>query len=145
MHPLRTLPILLALSCMGAAAQDSAVVINEVHYHPANEAAQTEWIEIRCLHGVDVDLSGWQLEGGVNYTFPAGTVINGRALLVVAQNPAALPGVTALGPWTGKLDNGGEEVRLVNNSDRVMDRLTYSDDGDWPTGADGSGATLARR
>lgn len=94
---------------------------------------------------MNVDISGWQLEGGVNYTFPPGTVINGRAFIVIAQNPAWLPGVSAQGPWTGKLDNGGEEVRLVNNSDRVMDRITYSDDGDWPVGADGGGATLARK
>lgn len=145
MQFLRPFALLSALAVLPAAAQDSAVVINEVHYHPANELTQSEWIEIRCLHGVDVDISGWQLEGGVNFTFPAGTIINGRAFMVIAQNPAALPGVSALGPWTGKLDNGGEEVRLVNNSDRVMDRITYSDDGDWPVGPDGSGATLARR
>jgi len=145
MKPLRTLSLLTLLACVPAAAQDSAVVINELQYHPENETTQTEWIEIRCLHGVDVDISGWELEGGVNFTFPAGTVIPGRGMLVIARNPAALPGVSVLGPWTGNLSNSGEEVRLVNNSDRVMDRITYSDDGDWPVGADGSGATLARR
>lgn len=142
---LPSLALLTTLAALPAAAQDSAVVINEVHYHPADELTESEWIEIRCLHGVDVDISGWQLEGGVNYTFPAGTVINGRAFLVVAQNPSALPGVSALGPWTGKLDNGGEEIRLVNNSERVIDRISYSDDGDWPVGPDGGGVTLARR
>ncbi len=137
------LPFVCLLAVANASARDSAVVINEVHYHPADELTQTEWIELRCLHGVDVDISGWQIEGGVNYTFPAGSIIYGRSFLLVAQTPAGLPG--ALGPWTGKLDNGGEEIRLVNNSDRVMDRLTYSDDGDWPTGPDGSGVTLARK
>ncbi len=143
----RRLPQLLAclLSAATASARDSAVIINEIHYHPADELTQTEWIELRCLHGVDVDLSGWQLEGGVNYTFPAGTVISGRSFLVVAQTPGLLAGVTALGPWTGKLDNGGEEIRLVNANDREMDRVTYSDSGDWPVGPDGSGVTLARR
>ncbi len=145
-----TLRILLAalaalVVTSSALATDSAVIINEVQFHPANEATQSEWIELRNLHGVDIDLSGWQLEGGVNYTFPNGTILTGRAFLVVAQTPGLLPGVPALGPWTGKLDNGGEEVRLVNNSDRVMDRIIYADDGDWPTGADGSGATLARK
>jgi hypothetical protein len=145
MKSLSTLLLLSALFALPAAAQDSAVVINELQYHPENETTQTEWIEIRCLHGVDVDISNWELEGGVNFTFPAGTVIPGRGMLIIARNPAALSGVTALGPWTGNLSNSGEEVRLVNNSDRVMDRITYSDDGDWPVGPDGSGATLARR
>ncbi len=145
MHPHRLLPFLLAVFSLPAAAQDSAVIINEVHYHPVDETTQSEWIELRCLHGVDVDLSGWQLKGGVNFTFPPGTIVSGRGFLVVAQNPAALPGVTALGPWTGKLGNAGEEIRLVNNSNRIMTQLTYGDGGDWPTGPDGCGPTLARR
>ena len=39
----------------------------------------------------------------------------------------------------------GETLRLRNNSERVMDELSYSDGGDWPVGADGSGATLTKR
>ena len=136
----------LSLIVVGSAfARDSAVLINEVQYHPANEPAQSEWIELRCLHGVDVDISDWRLEGGIDYRFPAGTVIRGRGFILVAQSPGSLSGVGAMGPWTGKLDNGGEEIRLVNANNRVMDRLDYSDGGDWPAGADGSGATLARR
>jgi hypothetical protein len=126
-------------------ANDSAVVINEVQYHPAGEPAESEWIELRCLHGVDVDVSGWQLRGGIEYTFPAGTVIRGRGFLVVAQNPAGVAGTTALGPWAGRLANNGEEIRLHNNSGRLMDLLEYRDATEWPAGADGSGATLARR
>ena len=61
-----TLHLASLLAAAAVSARDSAVIINEVHYHPANELTQSEWIEIRCLHGVDVDLSGWQLEGGVN-------------------------------------------------------------------------------
>ncbi len=137
-----TLLALLASSLVAVAA-DSVVVFNELQYHPANEAAQTEWIELRNLHGVDVDISGWRIEGGANFTFPEGTRIAGGAYLVVAKVPGQIPG--ALGPFTGILDNGGEELRLVNRSDRSMDVLSYSDDGDWPSGADGTGATLARR
>src|SRR5436190_21208301 len=92
------LPPFLALATF-AAAQDSAVIINEIQYHPADEINETEWIELRCLHGVDVDMSGWRLEGGIDFTFPAGTVIKGRSLIVVAQDAAKLPGVTVLGSW----------------------------------------------
>ncbi|MFN0127916.1 MAG: lamin tail domain-containing protein, partial [Verrucomicrobiales bacterium] len=134
--------MLTLLPCFG---QDSAVIINEIQYHPANEVSQSEWLELRCLHGVNVDISGWRIEGGIDFTFPTGTVIPGRGTVLVAQNPAAIPGIIAFGPWTGKLDNGGEEIRLVNFNNRVMDRVNYSDDGDWPVGADGPGATLARR
>ena len=92
-------------------------------------------------------MSGWALEGGVGFTFPEGTIIPGHGFLLVAKDPAnaALAGKGALGPFTGQLDNGGETVRLENNSGRVMDELSYSDEGDWPVGADGSGATLTKR
>ncbi len=133
----------LILAAPSLRANDSVVVFNEVHYHPADENAQTEWIELRSLQGVDVDMSGWRLAGGVDYTFPAGTVISGRGFLLVAAVPSQLSG--ALGPWTGRLANGGEEILLLNGNDRVMDSLDYADDGDWPVGADGTGATLARR
>src|SRR4051812_13351963 len=71
------LALSLALALGTASAADSVLVFNEVHYHPANEAAQTEWIELRSLQSVDVDISGWRIEGGIDYTFPAGTIMPG--------------------------------------------------------------------
>ncbi|HCQ32050.1 MAG TPA: hypothetical protein DIV54_01035, partial [Verrucomicrobiales bacterium] len=132
-------------SPLGAA--DSVVVFNEIHYHPLNENNDTEWIELRSLMGVNVDMSGWKLEGGVNYTFAEDTVIPGHGYLLIAADPNhhTLTGKRALGPFTGRLANNGETVRLVNNSDRTMDLVSYGDDGDWPVGADGLGATLSKR
>ncbi|MDA7559416.1 lamin tail domain-containing protein [bacterium] len=128
------------------ASADSVVVFNEVQYHPAAEGV--EWIELRNLMGVKVDLSGWKLAGGIELLFEEGTGIEGRGLLLVAAVPLHpdLKGKdvhpTA---FTGRLDNGGDSIRLENNSGRIMDRIDYQDDGDWPVGADGSGATLAKR
>ena len=50
-----------------------------------------------------------------------------------------------LGPYTGRLSNGGEELRLVNNDGRVMNVVDYRDGGAWPVVPDGSGASLAKR
>jgi hypothetical protein len=62
--------------------------------------------------------------------------------LVIAANPALLAG--SIGPFTGQLDDGGETLRLKNLNGRIMDEVSYEDEGDWPVGADGSGATVAR-
>ena len=98
---------------------------------------------------VDMDISGWSIRDAVSFEFPAGTVIPGGGYLVVARDPAGLLNETglevALGPLEGRLDNGGETVQLINNSQRVMDELDYNDRDPWPVGADGSGATLAKR
>ncbi len=140
---------LVSASPVRADATDSIVVFNEIMYHPAavNEPAElaAEWIELRNQMAVDIDLTGWSLTGGVNYPFPAGTIIAGGAHMVIAASPATLGVPGALGPWTGKLDNGGETLTLRNNNDRVMDEVSYGTDGDWPSAPDGGGASLAKR
>ncbi len=135
--------------CAAAVRADVTVVFNEVMYHPpqTNEAA-FEWIELRNQLAVDMDLSGWTLEGGVGYRFPEGTVIPGRGYLVVAGSPAdlaAAAGVTnVLGPFAGRLGNGGETLELRNNNARLMDTLAYGTDDAWPVAPDGAGPSLAK-
>jgi len=125
---------------------DSILVFNEIHYNPADDVADTEWIELRSLNGVNVDASGWRLRGGVNFDFPEGTVVPGRGFLIIAADPnnATLAGKNALGPFVGALNNGGEALRIENADGRIMNEVSYSDSGDWPVGPDGSGATLAK-
>lgn len=126
---------------------DSTVVINELFYHPTDDES-TEWIELHNQMSVDMDLSGWYLAEGIHYTFLDGTVIAGGEYLVIAANPDALQAATgfadAVGPYSGRMSNGGETISLFNNSDRLMDQIDYSDSGDWPVGPDGSGSTLAK-
>lgn len=128
---------------------DTIVTFNEIMYNPVgNTDSRLEWIELHNQLAIRMDISNWRLSGGVNYVFPEGTVIPGGGYLIVGVDPQALStelGITgAVGPYTGSLNNAGEELELRNNSDRVMDVLQYSDQGDWPVGADGSGASLAK-
>ena len=60
---------------------------------------------------------------------------------------------TLLGPWSGKLDNGGESVELqkpdLPQADGsvpyvLVDRVAYDDQAPWPAGADGTGLSLQR-
>ena len=67
---------------------DSVVVVNEIMYHPAD--GSSEWIELYNQMGIDIDLSGWSLEGAVDYTFAEGTVIQSGDYLVVASDPASV-------------------------------------------------------
>ncbi|MDA0812375.1 MAG: lamin tail domain-containing protein, partial [Verrucomicrobia bacterium] len=141
-------------------ASDSVVVFNEVHYHSAyDKDSELEWIELHNQMAVDVDLSAWRIDGGIQFDFALDTVIPGGGYVVVARNPQALQAATgfpgALGPFTGSLANGGEELVLYNHNRlqpnaelegrRVMDRLAYTDNAPWPVASDGSGVTLAKR
>lgn len=129
-------------------AVDSIVVFNEVHYHPSDGQDTPEFIEIYNQNSINVDISGWRMTGGIEFEFPEGTVILGGGYLVVTADPSALESsggpVGALGPFTGKLSNSGELIRLRNHNNRLMDELEYNDKAPWPVGADGSGVTLAK-
>ena len=127
---------------------DSTVVFNEIMYHPVTDGDSMEWIEFHNQLAVDMDVSDWQLRGGVNFDFPDGTIVPGRGYLVVSSDPDALRAATgydgALGPFVGRLGNDGDELKLYNNDQRLMNSVDYSDAGVWPVGPDGSGATLAK-
>ena len=154
------LAAILAVSCRGllcvafllsgvlTCLADSVVTFNEAMYHPPSELAAHEWVELHNQMACDVDMGGWKLRGGVEYDFSEGTVVPAGQYLVIAASPVDMghwTGYTnALGPFTGRMGNGGEELRLLDNSGRVMDVLDYGDDGDWPVTPDGSGVTLAK-
>jgi hypothetical protein len=127
---------------------DTTVVFNEIMYNPGGADESLEWIELYNQLAVNMDISGWRLRDGINFDFPAGTVIPADGYLVLAANPAAVEAASGLtgvlGPYTGFLSNGGEEIELLNNSDRVMDQVEYGDNDPWPVAADGSGASLAK-
>ncbi|HUF64013.1 MAG TPA: lamin tail domain-containing protein [Verrucomicrobiales bacterium] len=124
------------------ASPDSVVVINEIQYHPGGETEEAEWIEFHNQNAVDVDISGWKVCGGIAYTFPDGTVLTGKGYLVLAANPEWTPG--SQGTYTGRLSNGGEEIRLCNRNGHAMSVVDYGDGDSWGVGADGSGCSLAK-
>src|SRR5688572_28799268 len=105
MNSLRSLGVLFysLLAATGVHA-DSVVVFSEIMYHPPATSDATEqaaeWVELCNQMAVDVDVSGWSLDGGVNYVFPAGTILTAGNYAIVAATPASFPG--AFGPWTGK-------------------------------------------
>ena len=150
MHSTRILAVFcLALSALlNSARADSPVVFNEIMYHPLTNEPALEWVELQNQMAVDLDLSGWALDGGIRFTFAEGTILRAGEFLVVASSPGTLAGTgvnNPVGPFIDRLSNAGETITLKNNNDRVMDELSYGVEGDWPVAPDGSGASLARR
>jgi hypothetical protein len=127
---------------------DSAVVFNEIMYHPLTNEAQLEWVELQNQMSVDIDMSHWSLDGGVDFRFPDGTILRAGSYLVVASSPATIAAATGitnvLGPLSNRLSNAGERLRLRNNDGRIIDQVTYGVEGDWPVAPDGAGPSLAR-
>lgn len=138
---------LVLLTPWSLSAIDSVVTFNELQYHPPGSDQSGEWIELGSEMAVDVDLSGWEISGGIDFVFPEGTIIEGGGQVVVARDPAnpALSAVDVLGPFAGQLANGGETLTLRDQAGRLMDTMSYRDRGDWTVMPDGSGVTLAKK
>lgn len=119
-----------------------SATFTEIHYNDPSSPS-LEWVEVHNPMSYDLDLSGWRLEGGLDYTFPEGTVVAAGGYAVVAADPSLLA-AGALGPYTGSLANDGERLTLTSNGGRRMDTVEYDQDDPWPVGADGSGFTLAK-
>jgi hypothetical protein len=127
------------------ALDSSRVVINEIHYNGVNNTVREEFVELYNPRETALDLSGWRLEGGIDYLFPAGAVIQPRGFLVVAQDPATLQrvySIAALGPWAGVLNNEGEDLTLRDAKGAAMDRVEFRSEFPWPIGANGNGGSM---
>lgn len=162
----------LSLGSANSGVRFGPVVISEVMYHPAGDVHDMEFVEVYNPTAHAVDLSGWRLDGAVSLVFPAGTTLAaGACLVAVPFGPAApadamrlaafrlgYPSATAailVGPYTGRLDNAGERLRLerpdVPPYDEptftpyvLVDQFEYGITAPWPVSADGGGDSLTR-
>jgi len=114
----------------------TGVVINEIMYHPGSEDVREEYIELYNRGPATVDVSGWSFSRGVQFLFPAGTMIPVGEYLVVAADVAVFspkyPGIgPVIGGWQGILSNSREDLDLDDALGQRVDSVRYADDGDW--------------
>jgi len=149
------------------------VIMSELMYHIQDvdnvERGDREFVEIYNATGDLIDLTNWQLAGGINYTFVDTQELAPRSVLVVVSfDPADTDAadafrdsygvgnlVTLVGPYEGDLANDGERVELLRalenldaNSSFVPlvreDVVTYDEVAPWPVAAAGGGLSLTR-
>ncbi len=121
------------------------LVLNEVYYDSPEKTSAEEFVELHNPGGTAVSIGGWRLTDGLAYTFPANTVVPAGGYLVVAQDPPTLLrrfGVTASGPWTGRVSNTGETLTLQDAAGHTIDQVAYQRGFPWPTCPDGSSMEL---
>jgi len=122
-------------------------VISEIMYNPAPrvDGKNLEFVELYNAQPYFEEIGGWRLSGEVEFTFPPGTVIPGGGYLVVAAAPADVASAYglegALGPFGGRLGNGGGVLRLLGTARRCVE-VDYNDRSPWPELADGYGHSL---
>lgn len=129
------------------AATRAGVVVNEIFYNAPDDLEDLQWIEFFNHGESPVDLSGWTLDGGRIFVFPAATTIGAQSYLVVALNPdrfAEFYKAQAIGPFKRPLKRSGERIELADAAGRQIDNVRYKDDDPWPASPDGYTASLER-
>ncbi len=167
-----------------AAPRVGPVILSEVHYHPADPSPAAkqieptitdndlEFIEIANTSAQAESLRDWKLAGGIDFDFPTDAILPaGATLVVVSFDPATpanatrlaafrqefgmTPGVQIIGPYRGRIDNGGERIQLLRPDEppadepnfipmMLEDEIAYDDAAPWPVTADGGGDALNR-
>lgn len=62
------------------------MIINEIHSDPTDSKSRfTEFVELFNPLSTDVNVGGWLLTGGVNYTIPSNTIIPACSYLVMGR------------------------------------------------------------
>jgi len=158
---------------------ESRVIINEILYHPAFVAPSDgcdrqcsdgdQWIELFNRGAQEIDLGGWSLTKGIEFTIAGGTKIPAGGFLIVAadrdrflaRNPAIDPARVA-GNWSKSLGRDSDTINLRDRLENRVDHVKYGDGGptndespidgvndrtivssEWPDGADeGAGNSL---
>jgi hypothetical protein len=121
------------------ASPDGNVIINEISYSPADPGAGYIEIYNRSTTAA-FDLSGWRLDG-VDFDFPAGTLIGPGRFWVVAKDQFAFGTkfafrVPVLGEFNGNLDPEGETLSLLRpgaspDAPIVVDQVHYEATAPW--------------
>ena len=93
-------------------------------------------MEISNVGERPVNMDGIRITGGIEYTFPTGTLLEGGAYLVVAADPTQFAAVypevqNVIGGWGGKLSKKGERICLSDAQGNEITEVSYASEGDW--------------
>ena len=132
--------------------------ITELMYNPADmvsgeysDSDDYEFVELKNIGDEIVDLTGVSFVDGITFDFNNSDITSlgpGEFVLVV-RNKAAFESLYGAqlsdiiaGQYSGKLDNGGENICLTDLWNGTIAEFEYNDGRDWPLSCDGGGHSL---
>ena len=106
------------------------VVFGDMDYSPVSGDQQQEYVQLINPNSFAVDMTGWELSGGIGFRFHPGTVVPANSALYLSPNVVAFrarskgpTGGQALfvqGNYSGQLSARGETLRLMDRYGRVV-------------------------
>lgn len=114
------------------------LVFVDLEHNPPSRNQDEEYIELANPHAEDLDISGWQLAGGVDFTFAPGTVVPaGESIFLCPDlatfrarslSPTGGEGRFVVGPYSGHLSNFGETLTLSDAVGGLIATTSYEGD-----------------
>lgn len=141
----------------GPSPEQRHLRITELNYNPYDALQEFgdlrvdndrfEFVELLNTGTETLELEHVTFTDGIEFTFGEYQLSGGQRTLVVRDRIAFESrygtGLPIAGEFaSGKLSNGGEQIRLEDSRGDLIVDFIYGDSTDWPRLADGSGATL---
>jgi len=112
------------------------VLINEIAWMGTSNSSDDEWIELRNVWGIPVNLNGWQLldkERQIKIIFGENDAIPANGYFLLERtNDDSMPDVPANLIYTGALANSNEALYLFDNQCNIEDEVLANPN--WPAG-----------
>jgi hypothetical protein len=117
--------------------------INEIAWAGTLASANDEWIELYNPGPQPVDLNGWTLTDDGDLRVPLSGFIPAVGFFLLERtDDSTIDDIPANQIYTGSLNNGGDQLRLVDPSGSLIDRVDGS--GGWPAGDANLRASMQR-
>ena len=118
---------------VGVPAEAGNLVISEIHYNPSGQSEENEFIELMNISDKTIQLTGVSFSAGIQYNFEDDATLEPMKRIVLRH-----------GEYTGQLDNGGENITLLDANGNIIESFRYNDKSPWPEAPDGNGPSLVR-
>ena len=107
-----------------------------VEFNPSGGNQEQEFICVSNPAPIAVDITGWKLQGAIDFTFKPGTVLPSNSVVYVSPNtvqfrarasgPRGGQGLFVVGPYKGQLSARGETIEVVNDLGMVVKTNRYT-------------------
>ncbi len=115
---------------------DFSVNFGAIEYNPSSGNQDEEYFELINPNSYAVDVSGYKITGGVDFTFQPGTVIPALGSLYVVpsvsafrirtESPKGGQGLFVQGNYSGHLSSWGETLNLLDINGALADETSYA-------------------
>lgn len=118
-----------------ATPTNATIEIASLDFLPNSNNPLHKYVCVTNKNSYALDISGWKLDGEVQFTFYPGTVIPSQKSIYVSPSQAAFRSRTeaptggsslfVTGPWTGILSSRGGTISILNANDEEVSQYTY--------------------